>query len=127
MKRLYIALCIFVLCVGIGVFEDFLVKSTCDNCLENIKKIDSCIDSKDIKTATELSEKNEKYYEGVTDNLLNIFCSHDELGDIDDSLCILTEYLNNRDIKNYRVKAQLTKKQLRSAMNKELIKVQNIL
>ena len=97
MKRRFFAYALIIISVIIGVFEIIDVNTRVDYCIDNINRIEECVNNKDYKKAERLCEEAQKEFNGRISDFMYIYYRHDVLEDVNSDLVILSQYIKCKD------------------------------
>lgn len=127
MKRIIAAVVLVLICVGLGIFEHIEVQKRCNKCLADIRKSETLVKKGKYKKAARKCARTAIDFGKTSSELMYWYYAHETLSDISTNLSEMHQFLKHGEKTQYFAIASITKNQLNSAKEYEIISIQNIL
>ncbi|MCH5303670.1 MAG: DUF4363 family protein [Ruminococcus sp.] len=127
MKRIYIAIGLFLFGMVFGYFTQYDIKTRTDKIVENINTIEEYLSKDEFKKAAEECKKTADKFKKTDSKVMYSYYEHSTLAEIEENLYSMQGYIERKEISNYNYLSGVTKGRLKAIADKELINFQNIL
>ena len=127
MKRIYIALALFVVGIITGAVEVYDISARVDNRLNELEIIDKNVKQSEYKRAYDICERMDREFIENTSDIVYCYYRHDDLEKINCKLAVMGEYIKQRDKTNYLATSKEVIKMLTILKAREQLSFRNIL
>lgn len=127
MRRVYIALGLIIISLTTAYFTGADVKSRSEKHLNNIKTIEKYIKNKDYNKAEIICKKAADDFKINDSRIMYTYYNHNDLSDIGENLGSMLGYIERKKETEYYYISGITKNKLQSLIDREPIRIRNIL
>lgn len=127
MRRVYIALGLIIISLTAAYFTGADVKSRSEKHLYNIKTIEIFLKNKDYKKAEKLCKKAADDFKINDSRVMYTYYNHNDLSDIGENLGSMLGYIERKKETEYYYISGITKNKLQGLIDREPIRIRNIL
>ncbi len=127
MRRIYIAIALILISVGIGIFTSGDLKRRGTRHLFNIDKVERYIENREYEKAERLCKKTADEFRLNDSRIMYIYYVHKDLAEIGENLYSMHDFIKNKKDSDYYNISGITKSKLQTIIDKEPLNIQNIL
>lgn len=127
MRRIFIALALIAVCISIGTYTRYDLINRCEKHLNNIKKIEYCLNRKDYNKAEKICKKTADEYTFNDSKVMYNYYNHSNLSDIGENFYSMRGYIKRKKDTEFYYISGINKNKLQNIIDKEPINLRNIL
>ncbi len=126
MKRIWVALVLLIICSTFAFAEFIIVHSKSSELYDSVVNAETHFLNKEYKTSFDILNDAVEKWEN-SEKILNVFLSHEKVDEIEERLCELSKYAENKDKALFYATLEKTKRQLLCLKQSELPSLKNIM